>query len=122
MASTAIKVGVVVLLVLVVLSGVGVGSYLYIRSEQVAETKEFSNELRDGLVASCERNGNPLREAVRKMLRQDLAQSDPQTIRRYFPQIPLSEIERLIQRQREETLETIAEIAPVDCASLYPKP
>lgn len=89
---------------------------------QVAQTRDFTNDLRDGLVKSCDKNGNPLREAVRKMLREDIEQSRSPLIHRFFPQIPPDELERLIQAGIKTNEATIREIAPVDCASLYPRP
>lgn len=104
----------VVLFVAVIAGGI------YFATNESASTRDFSSELRDGLVASCERNGNPLREAVQKMLRDDIAQSRSPALRRFFPQIPPAELDRLIQAETKANEETIREIAPVDCASLYP--
>lgn len=89
---------------------------------QVGQTRDFANDLRDGLIKSCDKNGNPLREAVQKMLRDDIEQSKSPVIRRFFPYIPSGELERLIQAETKSDEATIRAIAPVDCASLYPRP
>ena len=120
--SQLVKVGVLMLMALMIVGGLGIGSYLYIRSQQIDETQKFQRQLRNGLVTSCERNGNPLREAVQKMLRDEVAQSKAPILRRLFPQIPPVQLERLIRAEAKANEATIREIAPVDCASLYPRP
>jgi hypothetical protein len=117
----SVKIPVIAFLLVIVLSGGGVGSFLYLRNENIEEVATFQSELRNGLVASCERNGNPLREAVQGMLREQIKRSDPATIRRYFPQIPDAELDRLLREQKQADLATIHRIAPVDCSDLYPK-
>jgi hypothetical protein len=102
------------------LAAAGTFAFLYLRSSQVNGIEQFSTELRDGLVASCERNGNPLRDAVRKMIREQIQQSNSPAIKRYFPQIPAEELERLIRHQTEARRRTLHEIAPVNCEALYP--
>jgi hypothetical protein len=119
--SRLVKLGVLVLLALMVCGGIGIGSYLYIRSQQIEETQEFSDELRNGLVASCERNGNPLREAVQKMLREQIRSSE-QTPQSFFPNIPPEVFEDLIRERVRANRQIIHQIAPVDCAALYPRP
>lgn len=116
-----VKVGVLVLLALMVCGGIGLGSYLYVRSQQIEETQQFGDELRNGLVASCERNGNPLREAVQKMLREQI-QSSKRTPPEFFPNIPPAVFKALIRDRVQANREIIDQIAPVDCASLYPRP
>jgi uncharacterized membrane protein len=98
------------------------GGGIYLVTAQSTKAEDFSSELRDGLVASCESNGNPLREAVQKMLRDDIAQSRSPVLRRLFPQVPRAELDALIRADNEADRATIESIAPVDCASLYPRP
>jgi hypothetical protein len=86
---------------------------------QVAETRTFSTDLRDGLVKSCEKNGNPLREAVQTILQEQIEQSE-RTPRSFFPDIPPDVFDRLIEEQRERNEEIIERIEPVDCPALYP--
>lgn len=115
-----VKIAAALLIVLSVLAGAGLGSALYTRSQSIDELSVFSEELRDGLVENCERNGNPLRRAVTKMLRDDIEQSHSADLARFFPQIPPDELERLIARENRAKRETIGEIWPVDCEALYP--
>lgn len=119
--SRLVKAGVIALLALTVGGGIGIGSYLYVRNQQIEENQQFSDELRDGLVASCERNGNPLREAVQKMLREQIRASE-QTPPSFFPNIPPEVFEALIRERIAANRQIIHQIAPVDCASLYPRP
>lgn len=69
---------------------------IYFATNESARTKDFSSELRDGLVANCERNGNPLREAVQRMLREQIARSE-RTPANFFPNIPPKVFEELIR-------------------------
>jgi len=110
------------LIAVLLLAAFGTLAFLYLRSSQVNGVEQFNTELRNGLVASCERNGNPLREAVQKMIRDQIEQSRSPAIKRYFPQIPPRELERLIREQNEAREATLRQIAPVDCAALYPRP
>lgn len=80
----------------------------------------FVSQLRNGLVTSCEKNGNPLREAVQGMLREEIGRSNSPQIKAFFPQIPPSELKRLIAEQVAADEATIHEITPVDCAAQYP--
>jgi hypothetical protein len=111
----------VVLVLSILFASAAIGTALYLRQESITETQRFTRELRNGLVKSCARSGNPLREAVQHMLREQVQRSDPATIRRYFPQIPSSELNRLLREQREANEATIRRIAPVNCKALYPK-
>jgi len=104
----------IVLFVTVVAGGV------YFATDETVSTRDFSSKLRDGLVASCERNGNPLREAVQRMLREQIRRSE-RTPASFFPNIPPKVFEELIRQSIEADRKTIHEIAPVDCASLYPR-
>lgn len=111
----SVKPVVVALVLSVALFVAAVGATLYL-------SQGFATDLRDGLVKSCNRNGNPLREAVAKMIREQIKQSSSPEIRRYFPQIPAEELERLIRKQTKSREQTLREIAPVNCAALYPPP
>jgi hypothetical protein len=111
----------VVLVASIIFASGSIGVALYLRQQSIADTQAFATELRNGLVKSCARNGNPLREAVQNMLREQIKRSDPDAMRRYFPQIPAAELDRLIQEQREANEATIRKIAPVNCESLYPQ-
>lgn len=97
-----------------------IGGGIYLATNQSTSTKDFSTELRDGLVASCESNGNPLREAVQAMLRDQIRRSK-NTPPEFFPDIPPAVFERLVSEQIRANRARIAQIAPLDCASLYPR-
>lgn len=99
-----------------------IGGALWLLNTRNSDLSGFATDLRNGLVKSCERTGNPLREAVQKMLRDQIRQSNPAEIRRFFPQIPAAELERLIAEQITRDRTTIRQIAPVDCSNLYPRP
>lgn len=76
-------------------------------------------ELRHGLIHSCEVNGNPIREAVQGVLRQELKRSDPETIRKFFPQIPEAELNHLLESQMDQIRAQIEKLNPVDCSAQY---
>lgn len=99
------------------------GVALYLRSESLTETQQFAQELRVGLIKSCARNGNPLREAVQAMLHEQIAQSrNVALLHQLFPNFPPSELDRLILAENRKRRQTLREIEPVDCAALYPPP
>lgn len=86
---------------------------------QVKDTRDFTGDLRDGLVKSCERNGNPLREAVQEVLREQIVSAE-RTPASFFPNIPPATFKRLVREQRERNEAVIRRIRPVKCAALYP--
>jgi hypothetical protein len=90
------------------------------KADRVNAVQQFSVELRNGLVASCEKNGNPLREAVQGLLEEEIKQSNPQTLRTFFPQIPPGVLERIIKRTTLHKNRVIEEIEPLNCEALYP--
>ena len=94
---------------------------VYIATNLGTSSKDFSSELRNGLVESCETNGNPLREAVQSILHEQIRRSRA-TPPRFFPDIPPAVFERLVGEQVRANRAAIRRIAPVACASLYPKP
>lgn len=91
------------------------------KSNRINAVQNFSVELRNGLVASCEKNGNPLRTAVQGMLEEEIKQTNPKLLREFFPQIPPEMLERIVNKQRARKEEVIKEIAPINCEALYPK-
>jgi len=100
-----------------------VGVALYLRSASVADTQRFAQELRTGLIKSCERNGNPLREAVQAMLHEQITQSrNERLLHQLFPNFPPAELDRLIAVENARRRATLHKIAPVDCPGLYPHP
>lgn len=114
-----IAVAAFLLSVVLFLGGIaGAGYLLNARSDDAAR---FASELRNGLVKSCEQNGNPLRRAVQRMLHEQIRSSE-QTPATYFPNIPPAVFKMLVKRQIKADRETIHQIAPVSCSSLYPKP
>jgi hypothetical protein len=114
-AVTAFVVSIVVLLCVV-------GGTLFLLTDRSSETEAFSAELRAGLVTNCQRGGNPLRKAVQRMLREQIAQSKHIDLAKFFPQIPPAELQRLIAEQNAKRRALIRSIAPVDCTRLYPTP
>jgi hypothetical protein len=90
------------------------------RSTRIDANTEFAVNLRNGLVRSCNDNGNPLREAVQELLEEQIKQSKPSVVAKLFPQIAPEELERLIREQNENKRKIIKKIAPLKCESLYP--
>jgi uncharacterized membrane protein len=98
------------------------GGTVYLLTSKSDDNADFSTELRNGLVESCEVNGNPLREAVRHQINEQIQQREQLDYARFFPNIPTAELKLLLDQQTEADRERLKEIAPVNCASLYPKP
>lgn len=97
----------------VALIAVTVAGFFYVQS--------FSTALRDGLVKSCEQNGNPLREAVSGQLQYQLTQSHSFDYSLFFPTIPPRQLHELIHMQNQQVRAELDTIHPVDCESLYPR-
>lgn len=79
-----------------------------------------AEELRSGLVHSCEQNGEPLRVAVRTLLEEQIEQSrslPPE----FFPSIPPDQLHDLIHEQNQFRLHLLQSIQPVDCEAAYPR-
>jgi hypothetical protein len=91
------------------------------RGSRINDVHQFTVELRNGLVASCEKNGNPLREAVQGLLEEEIKQSNPRTLQQFFPQIPPDVLESIISKTRLHKQQVIEEIEPLNCEALYPQ-
>lgn len=78
-----------------------------------------TTELRDGLVESCERNGNPLREAVTTLLEDQIAQTQNLDYSEFFPTVPEERLDALIEMQNDKRRALLRTIQPVDCQALY---
>lgn len=91
------------------------------RTDRIDDVTNFSVELRNGLVASCAKNGNPLREAVQGLLEEEIKQSDPDVIQEFFPQVPPEVLQNIIDKQIAHKEEVIEEIEPLNCEALYPR-
>jgi hypothetical protein len=85
---------------------------------QVASLQE---NLREGLIRSCERNGNPLREAVIDQLEGEIQQSKAFDYSEFFPSVPPERLHTLIREENQRMRGYIEQIQPVDCPSLYPR-
>lgn len=90
------------------------------------ENEQFSVDLHDGLVKSCEENTNPLREAVTARFEQENAQSkiflETGEYAKYFPNVPQEELDAVIGKQIRQNEKYIKTIKPVNCEALYPAP
>lgn len=95
---------------------VGGGAYVLTHETQTQAT--FSRELREGLIENCEKNGNPLREVVQKLLHEQIRNAESPQIRVFLPQIPLYLLRAHIAADRKR----LGEIAPVVCTRQYPSP
>lgn len=110
-----LRIAVAAFVLSILLFGVVVVGAIYVVEVHSAD----ANRLREGLVESCERNGNPLRKTVQDILRDQIKQSESPLLARFFPQIPKADLDRLIAAQNELRRERIQQIAPVDCQALY---
>ena len=101
------------------------GAVLFIaRSEDNAqrsqENAQFAKELRNGLVANCEANGNPLREVlIEEQHEAILSLKDPR-LPQLLPTTPPAIIEQIVLEGNAQHRERIKKLMPVDCSALYP--
>jgi len=86
----------------------------------VVRTQGFATELRDGLVESCEKNGNPLREVLREEQHAQITSPQDPRIQALFPNLPLAVIMPIVERGNAEHRQRLRKLHPVDCVSLYP--
>jgi hypothetical protein len=84
------------------------------------QTQDFAHQLRAGLVHSCDVNGNPLREVVQGILKEQIV-SSAEIPPSYFPNIPKAKFYRLVREQREHNEMKIKKIAPIDCSDAFPR-
>lgn len=117
-----LKIAIAAFVLSVALFVVVVAIGVYLATHESSATKDFSADLRDGLVASCERNGNPLREAVRDQIQREIRQRESLDYSRFFPNVPASELQQLLAEQTAADRATLRELAPVNCQQLYPRP
>lgn len=79
----------------------------------------LNDDLRNGLVTSCEVNGNPLRAAVQSQLHREIQQSRSFDYSTFFPSVPPAQLHDLIVKQIAQDRAELAQIEPVDCAAQY---
>jgi len=78
-------------------------------------------ELRDKLVWSCEYVGNPLREVVQSMIREEI-HSSKRIKPSYFPDIPPAVFHHLLEVQLAAKERRLKRAAPINCDGLFPPP
>lgn len=86
------------------------------------EVAQFAVDLRNGLVNSCEQNGNPLREFVIEQAREKIHQSHETDYSVFFPNVDPQVLHDAIHAQNQRTFRLLQTIQPVDCEALYPEP
>lgn len=119
--STRIRFALLVLAGVAVLSGIVLGTYLYGRNEQVDQVRKFSKTLRNELVRSCERNGNPVRRIIRSIVQGDIENRENFTLfREFFPSVSEARLREIITIQNREDRKHLRQLKPLDCKSLYP--
>lgn len=89
---------------------------------QTLENKTFSEELRNGIVANCEQNGNKLREVSQVRIKEEIKQTNEEIplFKRLFPNFPEKELENLIKVANKNRERELKEIMPIDCTKVYP--
>lgn len=110
-----VKVAVAGLILVALLGGLSLGAYLYL-------SQNFASELRDGLVAACENNGNPLRQGLREEKEAEIKEKE-------HPELAILEALHLTREQardlaqpqiRKLRRDINTRYAPVDCDAQYP--
>lgn len=113
--SKRIKILVVVLLGVLVASGVVLGAYLYFHSLQ-------AEELRESLIANCEKNGNPLRQGLQEEKEQELFEAEHPE-QKVLDALHLSKLQAIeLSQPRIKILnKDIERYAPIDCKEQFDK-
>lgn len=111
------------LIAVIFLAAMGTVAFLYLRSEQVTNVQEFQEDLRVGLIESCEKNGNPLRKTVQSLLEERIknAKDIVEQLEHFFPNVDPKELREALQKQLRADRARIKKIAPLDCDALYSK-
>jgi hypothetical protein len=121
---------IIILLVLVIAAGsVVTGSFLYVQHRETREAKAigetvalFNHRIRRALVYNCERYANPLREAVQKMIQNEIDQSHSPLIHELFPKFDPAALDKLVKEENERRHKSMKEVAPQDCVAVFDKP
>lgn len=92
---------------------------LHTTAKLLHRTAGLAKALHDGLVESCQRNGNPLRQIVKERIQRELAQTSISRIQEFFPTLPRARLEALLEKSRAQNLKDIAALAPVPCKNQY---
>jgi hypothetical protein len=90
-----------------------------IQSDDAAQQTE---DLRNGLIDNCEKNGTPLREAMQALIRNEIAQSQSFTEEQaelFFPNVPRDQLDSLTEAAIQRNKDLLAAIPDVDCQALY---
>jgi hypothetical protein len=88
----------------------------------IVEVSTFSGDLRNGLVQSCEDNGNPLREYLRDEARSEITEARSFNYEEFFPNVPPSTLDALLREEIADAREALnTTLAPLPCNDLYPK-
>lgn len=79
-----------------------------------------ANDLREGLITNCEKNGNPLREVLQKRIHHEIEQTQNKALlEKLFPTFSEAELDKLISTSTKERREEIKEVAPINCQEQY---
>lgn len=125
----AVTIALIILAALVVIGGIGIGSYLYFRGNQAEnaqetakEAKQLQEELREGLVLNCEKNGNKLREVLQTRIHNEIKEATNFILlEKLFPNQTRMELYHLVLPSVRQHWREMKEVAPVDCNAIYPK-
>jgi hypothetical protein len=104
---------------LVLLLAVG-GITIFLLAHKTTTNADFATELRDGLVESCEQNGNPLREVLIEEQEAAIESPHDPRIHALLPDVPQSVIQKIVAEGNAEHRERIKKLQPVACHAQYP--
>jgi hypothetical protein len=94
---------------------------LYSQVQHQRDLETFASELHAALVFNCEKNGNPVRAAVRAILLEELRQINAPEIHRFFPYVSHVELEALIAQKVRANRRLLRRIEPVNCSTRFPE-
>ena len=99
---------------------------LFSVNENANRAEANADELRAGLIANCEKNGNPLRDAMQALIRDQIEQDrvfvDSKQAALFFPNVPPEQVKALVKTSIQNNERLLESVPDVDCQALYPDP
>jgi len=87
------------------------------------DVQRFSEDLRMGLIASCEQNGSPLRNAIQLIILDDIQQTQAfigtKEGSQLFPTVPPRQLDALLRDTVRDNRRILATIPDVDCQATF---
>lgn len=93
----------------------------FVATEAARVANHQAEDLRQGLIKGCRKNGNPIRAALRQNARQQIEQDrNTALFQQLLPSLTPDELHSLIHKTIAESQRQIRQFHPLDCKALYP--